>query len=396
MAPGAVQYFAPAHLPGAENQFRNKLRPLAVTYLAYSANGAELIVNVGGEHVYYYDKFSLYGGLNRPCMLDTLAVIENCDKPALDKVAAFYAPQNGVSAKSYPPATKNGGNGTTLPPLPLSVEELKLAANSEFEQKNYNKAVELYNKGIYLHPHPILFGNRAAALMKRNYSGDMYAAARDCVSALAIDPGHVKGMLRLARCLHELDWFNEAEYCLNIFKAKYPEHTKSPVYAQLLKDIAAAADKRQSTEEMAESKPTPRRRRRMYTRQDFLRGSEPPAEDGTGEDSDDDMEVVEGPGGGEEGPAGGEDSIDVMDESGLPFSPASTKRGVLSDQEVVWRSKARDYTSRFIGACNITTDIKVQGDQLNMEVFFLVPCKKLLVQCTLGCGIFFDVRAHTS
>ena len=37
--------------------------------------------------------------------------------------------------------------------------------------------------------HAILYGNRAAALMKRKYTGDTYAATRDCITTLNINPG---------------------------------------------------------------------------------------------------------------------------------------------------------------------------------------------------------------
>jgi len=362
-APGAVQYFVPGHLPGVESKLRSVLRPLAVTYLAYSANGADLVVNVGGEHVYCYDKFSLYSGASEPSMMETLAVIENCDRPALHRLAALYTPHHSDIGDGVNSPHSNGRNGsTTVAPLPPSAQELKLAANSEFEQKNYNKAIELYNRGIYQHPHPILFGNRAAALIKRNYSGDMYAAARDCCAALALDPAHVKCLLRLARCLHELDWFEEAEYCLQVFKAKYPEHTAAPAYSQLLTDLEQAKLKRQSDTKEEVEKPKPRSRRRppyrMYTRQDFLRGQEPPPDTGEAQildsddsDDDDDMEVVDG----------GDAEDEGIEETGLPLDfdgGGASKRGILSDQEKAWRSKARDYTSRFLGACNITTDIK--------------------------------------
>jgi len=115
-----------------------------------------------------------------------------------------------------------------------------------------------------------------------------------------------------------------------------------------------------SIEEVGKAKPRSRRRPpyRMYTRQDFLRGQEPPPENGeeqildSDDDSDDDadMEVVDG----------GEAEDEGTEETGLPidFDGGANKRGILSDQEKVWRSKARDYTSRFLGACNITTDIK--------------------------------------
>ena len=75
-----------------------------------------------------------------------------------------------------------------------------MAANVEFESENYDAAVSLYNRALVLHraPHPVLCGNRAAALMKRAWDGDIYAAARDCLQALPLDPGHVKSTKLIA------------------------------------------------------------------------------------------------------------------------------------------------------------------------------------------------------
>ena len=99
---------------------------------------------------------------------------------------------------------KNGHSGSgNVRLLTGQVEKVKMAANVEFESENYDAAVSLYNRALVLHraPHPVLCGNRAAALMKRAWDGDIYAAARDCLQALALDPAHVKAHLRLAQCL---------------------------------------------------------------------------------------------------------------------------------------------------------------------------------------------------
>lgn len=48
-----IQYYAPGHLAkDATNDFTNKL---AATYVTFNSSGTELLVNMGGEHIYLYD-----------------------------------------------------------------------------------------------------------------------------------------------------------------------------------------------------------------------------------------------------------------------------------------------------------------------------------------------------
>jgi len=50
------------------------------------------------------------------------------------------------------------------------VEGLKKKANASFEKEDYTKAIILYNKAIALAPQvSMLYGNRAAAFMKRKW-----------------------------------------------------------------------------------------------------------------------------------------------------------------------------------------------------------------------------------
>jgi len=70
--------------------------------------------------------------------------------------------------------------------------------------------------------------------------GDVYAALRDCYTALHLDVNHMKAHFRLARCLYELSWTNEALDCLLLFKAKYPDNASSKTCEALEKDIRAA------------------------------------------------------------------------------------------------------------------------------------------------------------
>lgn len=344
---GAVQYFVPGHLPRVENKYRSILRPLAVTYLSFSSDGTELVVNMGGEHVYFYDKFSLYEEDPRPNVMKTLAVMQPCDTTA---AAA------GSSSNGRRPGTI--GNLPTVPaPLPPDVEILKLTANAEFEAENYTRSIDLYNTALVRCAHPVLYGNRAAALMKRNYSGDVYAALRDCVAALSLNPDHVKAVLRLAKCLYELARYTEAERCLEIFQTRYPEHTKSPVYRQLEKNLRTAAEERLTKAATAEEVEKDKEKVN-FSRQDFLKdtpstsaaralaeGGEDEAEGGSEAGEEDGMEVVD------QGP-------EPMEDDEVPYRQVPPRKHVVSEQELYWRKMARDYTSRYVGACNTTTDIK--------------------------------------
>jgi len=333
---GAVAYFVPGHLPGVEAAFQRKLRPLTSTYITYNKDGTELLCNLGGEQIYLYDKFALYS--TSPTI--NLAVINNCDTKNIDS----YGNSNGLRSLSK----------TAFKPLPADVEALKLLANTEFEAQDYTKAVCIYNQAIAVHstPHPVLSGNRAAALMKRKWDGDIYAALRDCLSALALDPGYIKAHLRLAQCLTELGWLPEALKCLENFKQKYPEHKKSAAYAQRENDLNSALEKKAGggktgsaaapgpTSSSAASSPV----LSQYSAANFLRSDNADVElMDSDDDSDDDVaspapSLVSHPGG-------------ISSRLGS----ASTEH---SRQEAESRLKARDYSDRFLGACNTTTDIK--------------------------------------
>jgi len=48
------QYIA-GHIPQKKDDYRKKLRALAATYVTFSPDGKELLVNLGGEQIYLFD-----------------------------------------------------------------------------------------------------------------------------------------------------------------------------------------------------------------------------------------------------------------------------------------------------------------------------------------------------
>ncbi|CAB1333595.1 unnamed protein product [Coregonus sp. 'balchen'] len=252
---GAGQYYVAGHLPVKLPDYNNRLRVLVATYVTFSPDGTELLVNMGGEQVYLFD-------------------LTFKQKPY-----TYLLP-------------KNSGD------LPPHLERIKQQANDAFARQQWTQAIQLYSLGIHEASHnAMLYGNRAAAYMKRKWDGDHYDALRDCLKALSLNPGHLKAHFRLARCLFELKYVAEALECLDDFKGKFPEQAHSSACDALDKDIKAA----------------------LFSKMDS-------AEDKKG-------------------------------NSSIRFHTFSRKEPIPED-EVVLRERSYDYKHRYCGHCNTTTDIK--------------------------------------
>ncbi|XP_045499003.1 WD and tetratricopeptide repeats protein 1 isoform X2 [Colias croceus] len=295
----AVQYFAPGHLSMEPNDHTYPKK--AVTYIAFSHDGNELLVNLGSEQIYLYD----INSARRPVFVESFIIQHNHGyREGEAKNGTKNDTKNGTSDTKN--GTNNGtviegSNGTVDQQLPEKVQQMKEMANELVNRSNYSAAVELYNVAISECPNcAILYSNRAAALMRRGWSGDTYAAIRDCYKAIKLDANHVKSHFRLAKGLMDLKRAREAHECLLYFKDKFPKHATSHAVFLLQKDINVALES-------------------METQPD---------------------EASE-----EEGQTG-------------------------SALERQLRSSALDYSHRFLGHCNTTTDIK-EANFLGPDANFL-------------------------
>ncbi|XP_053743944.1 WD and tetratricopeptide repeats protein 1 [Synchiropus splendidus] len=232
---GAGQYYVAGHLPVKLPDYNNRLRVLVATYVTFSPDGTELLVNMGGEQVYLFDltfkqrPYTFY--LPKKCQTST--EVQNGKTT------------NGVSSRIHLPAShiqlvenKLRWSSAELPP---HLEKIKLRANDAFARQQWTEAIQLYSLGIHhSSSNAMLYGNRAAAYMKRKWDGDHYDALRDCLRALTLNPSHLKAHFRLARCLFELNYVPEALDCLDDFKGKFPEQANSSACDALDKDIRAS------------------------------------------------------------------------------------------------------------------------------------------------------------
>ncbi|CAG5126463.1 unnamed protein product [Candidula unifasciata] len=333
LPPGCAQYYIAGHLPQKQLDYKKRYRTLASTYLTFSPDGSELLVNLGGEQIYLFDvnrklhprRFDLSILGSNGIVKDAIPLATNGYSIHTNGTNGVCKPTSSISSGSSSVRLSQSTSSTSALPAPASssdrmydqpaehpnkrhkgepkhlspmVESLKKHANILFEQEEYKRAIDVYNEAIALcNNAAVLYGNRAAAYLKRKWDGDLYAALRDCYQALTLDPHHMKAHFRLARCLHELGWSQEAFECLNLFKLRFPDYAKSHACETLDRDIKAALFSRtEDSEEHKESR----------------------GEDGT--------------------------------------RPASSRQE--SEQEKELQKNACDYTMRFCGHCNTTTDIK--------------------------------------
>ncbi|GAB6027757.1 WD and tetratricopeptide repeats [Chamberlinius hualienensis] len=224
----SVQYYLAAHLPMKQSDYKRKYRALAATYLTFSPDGKELLLNLGGEQIYIFN-------VTQPTLVKLF------DKDDFLPVSTTKCKENMngysngvVSAVKHHESFSSKG-------LSPKAKVLKQRANGLFEKHEYNAAIHLYNRAIEIDlKAAVLYENRAASFMKRAWDGDIYAALRDCHTALKLDPDHLKTNFRMAKCLLELKRVKEADECLKIFKERFPDHANSSACKGLAKDIETA------------------------------------------------------------------------------------------------------------------------------------------------------------
>ncbi|XP_077968681.1 WD and tetratricopeptide repeats protein 1-like [Styela clava] len=250
-------YFTPGHLRSKQNEYRKKLRNLCITYLTFNPRGDEVLVNFGGEQIYIFDIYDKV----KPLLLEskiqqaTNGIRKQSSNGLKD---AGHAPKrhksssseastsNDLSSKNSMASDDKSDSYTADTKTNVFSDNCRLKGNDYFGEKQFSAAVAMYNKALLMSPKSVVYSNRAAALIKREWDGDFYAALRDCYSALHVNPSDVKAHYRLARCMFELEWFEEASSCIKEFKQHHPEHSSSNACVALEKDISVALKRKEN------------------------------------------------------------------------------------------------------------------------------------------------------
>ena len=182
------------HVPRQSGSQR-RYRSLALTYVTFSPDGNELLANVGGEQIYLFDVTSARQPLKlqvpakaRPtssngfcsnglhvrngttngvteALSQTLRTEEKKSKSRRPKLVFFHFLPHAPIFRSFCYSSASGFR------LPANVEALKRRANELFTSESHAAAIAIYNEALQLVPDSaVLLSNRAAALMRRNWS----------------------------------------------------------------------------------------------------------------------------------------------------------------------------------------------------------------------------------
>ncbi|XP_017468152.1 PREDICTED: WD and tetratricopeptide repeats protein 1 [Rhagoletis zephyria] len=295
-----VTYYCPGHI-SKENSKLIEHDSRAITYLTFNSSGTELLVNMGGEHIYLYDLLHA----EQPVFLSLPEYKPHPSSSDSDIEMTSMHPQYSSSIENQGGDENSGALHNAVSPgdatqssnrrkLPEYIERYKKMGNDFLENEKYLRAVEKYSEAIEMAPNcSVLYLNRATAYMRRLWFGDVYAALRDCHQALRLDPSYIKAHFRLARALLVLGRPQEADECLKELIIRFPSYANNHGIMMLHKDIK---ENRQMTQSQQQQQ-------------------------------------------------------HVSDQQHYNCLERT-------DAEYQWRSKAKDYSKRFVGHCNTTTDIK--------------------------------------
>ena len=178
--------------------------------MTFSPDGSELLANCGGEQIYLFD-------VNQPRAIEHFRPPQSENIPS--NLFAHHRPfipdfahfADNLSLKS----TENSINLSNL---------IKERANQYYSEQKFPLSIQCYNQALSINSlSSVLWANRAAALIKRNWCGDVYQAVRDCQRAIDIDFNYFKAYCRLARCLYDLNWPVDSLRVLDFMRQHFPE-----------------------------------------------------------------------------------------------------------------------------------------------------------------------------
>ncbi|CAN8299158.1 unnamed protein product [Cochlearia groenlandica] len=195
--PPCVNYFCPMHLSecGRTN--------LHLTHVTFSPNGEEVLLSYSGEHVYLMNIDNGTGTMQY----------------TPGDVANLFSFSDIVESPPQVPTTPQNGfhrNGNTAT-LKKCTELVKMAKRSLEGGADVFYAIEAANEVLNAHSNDIdpalrhdCLCTRAALMLKRKWKNDAHMAVRDCQNARRIDPSSFKAHYYMSEALHQLGKFKEA------------------------------------------------------------------------------------------------------------------------------------------------------------------------------------------
>ena len=173
--PSCLAHFAPGHISNPHiRKSRKTFNTLATTYVTFSPNGRELLVNLSGEHAYLYDTVNFAEALKYDFDKGDFSSVpkiqsrsNSCIRPqSMSTDPHLLSPNPFYSSHSLAfPCTSVEDSAVSE-----RVQRLKERGNEMYKVGNLVAAVDLYSRAIVQCPTwHILYSNRATALYARKW-----------------------------------------------------------------------------------------------------------------------------------------------------------------------------------------------------------------------------------
>ncbi|CAK8568218.1 unnamed protein product [Lathyrus sativus] len=371
--PPCVNYFCPMHL--SDRGHPN----LHLTHVTFSPDGSEVLLSYSGEHVYLMNVN--HAGVNEV----------QYTSGDVSKLVTYSPTVNGVELQPFVPNVfPNGFHAKKNIAAKLDkCRKLIKYAKKSLEEGVFYYGIEACNEVLSGYNHIIgpaikheCLCTRAALLLKRKWKNDAHMAIRDCHAARKIDKSSYKPLYYMSEALSQLGKHKEAldfavaSHSLAPSKSEVAERVE-----KVKKDIVLAETEKNSKKNDGASR-IDGRGGRMLSLSDILYRSEAnsdASQDGPGSDRDDsdydeDLELdFETSISDDEGHDSDSnllhgslnlrihqrgDSEEHVGASGSCESPSSSSSSSQNGRASYQPEAAIDMKQRFIGHCNVGTDIK--------------------------------------
>ncbi|XP_030455167.1 protein ALTERED SEED GERMINATION 2 isoform X1 [Syzygium oleosum] len=365
--PPCVNYFCPMHL---SDRGRSSLH---LTHVTFSPNGEEVLLSYSGEHVYLMNVNPVGGNAMKYTAAD------------VSKLTTFTPWPNGVEMR--PTVSKNYPPHLAASQLEKFRSLMQFAEASLREGTNYYHGIEACNEVLDGHGQVIepalrieCLCTRAALLLKRKWKNDVHMAIRDCQSARMIDTSSVRPLYYMSEALCQLGKHKEALNSALSAQCLSPSDPKLEERVQDINRCLAAAEAEKNNKVTNGAPRYEPRGARVLSLSDILFRSEAnsdasqdgPRSEREESDYDEEMEVdFETSISGDEGRDvesnvlhgslnlrihrrgdSSRETASTNDSCGSPSSSSQNDKIPYQPEAVI------DMTQRYVGHCNVGTDIK--------------------------------------
>ncbi|XP_012067963.1 WD and tetratricopeptide repeats protein 1 isoform X2 [Jatropha curcas] len=369
--PPCVNYFCPMHL---SERVRSGLH---LTHVGFSPSGDEVLVSYSGEHVYLMNVNHAGGSAMQYTSGDA------------SKLMTFTPILNGLELQPPPSDVFRSGlhfKSNLASMLDKCRKLLKIAEKCLEDGANYYHGIEACNEVLDRHGQDIgaairhdCLCTRAALLLKRKWKNDVHMAIRDCYNARKIDSSSFRALYFMSEALSQLGKYKEALDFAVAAQHVAPSNTEIAEWVENIKKNLAAAEAEKTNKANDGSLKSEFRSGRALSLSDILYRSEAnsdASQDGLRserEDSDYDEELeldfetsISGDEGRDVEPntlhgslnlrihRRGDSTRETSCTNGSCGSPSSSQNDRMPYQP----ETVIDMKQRFVGHCNVGTDIK--------------------------------------